>query len=409
MFFCGLGLFILVASIIGATQYKWGSWISVVTSSIAFIFLIMAYGSKDTEEFMVDTVIALVFIAVSALIIFIKVKRFINDKKKNERVLEEKTIHDNKIKFYNECASKGIKDCSDDVVKQKATLIADKYKLKYSNIIDLFNEAKSLVEKDQEDTQKEKFERQKNAEKSELEKLDKYANLIGLEKSIAYCEDLIKGDEVQLYLVNAKVKHNKSVYSSAYQKEHDWATLGGIANGIAGPAAGVATALDVQSKNAQIRQQNNIIATNEMNSFIRTSSEKSSLEKRIELHKKSLENVKTKVVLQTSTADCWKNISISAGEISISETGTCSITATAKLKESIVVYENVPGIIDGTIIAHIIDENGKEVGTANLVIPFIGLRTTNDTILKGMCLCCCKQNNKYSLEFEPKNLWVIEE
>ncbi len=40
------------------------------------------------------------------------------------------------------------------------------------------------------------------------------------------------------------------------QKEKDWAVHGGIASGIAGPIAGIATAMNVQNENAQIRAYN---------------------------------------------------------------------------------------------------------------------------------------------------------
>lgn len=40
------------------------------------------------------------------------------------------------------------------------------------------------------------------------------------------------------------------------QNEKDWAVHGGIASGIAGPIAGIATAMNVQNENAQIRAYN---------------------------------------------------------------------------------------------------------------------------------------------------------
>lgn len=48
----------------------------------------------------------------------------------------------------------------------------------------------------------------------------------------------------------------QAIMSASQQKEHDWAIHGGIASGIAGPAAGLAAAADIQAKNAQIRAQN---------------------------------------------------------------------------------------------------------------------------------------------------------
>ena len=40
------------------------------------------------------------------------------------------------------------------------------------------------------------------------------------------------------------------------EQEHDWAVMGGLANGLAGPGAGIATAVNAQIENAQIRARN---------------------------------------------------------------------------------------------------------------------------------------------------------
>lgn len=81
----------------------------------------------------------------------------------------------------------------------------------------------------------------------------KYEGLIGREKRIAM---LTAEREALLQKADTLKNGAKAVMSASQQKEKDWAVHGGIANGIAGPAAGVATAINIQAQNAQIRAQN---------------------------------------------------------------------------------------------------------------------------------------------------------
>ena len=60
---------------------------------------------------------------------------------------------------------------------------------------------------------------------------------------------------------DAEIMHNaNSLYSMSAGREKDWAIHGGIADAIAGPAAGIAIAADIQQKNAQTRAANTQLA-----------------------------------------------------------------------------------------------------------------------------------------------------
>lgn len=72
-------------------------------------------------------------------------------------------------------------------------------------------------------------------------------------------EALLKAalEEAQLKLA----QYDGSGFTPHLQREKDWAIHGGIAEGIAGPAAGVATALNVMKENEKIREQNSQMLT----------------------------------------------------------------------------------------------------------------------------------------------------
>lgn len=103
------------------------------------------------------------------------------------------------------------------------------------------------------------------------EKIKEYLQRLG-ETSVQYKEKLKKKikledelDEVTK-LINEKneaqdamIRMSKYVANSAYKEpEHDWAIIGGITQGLAGPGAGMAAAHEAMEKNRKIRERNEV-------------------------------------------------------------------------------------------------------------------------------------------------------
>ena len=68
-------------------------------------------------------------------------------------------------------------------------------------------------------------------------------------------------------------------------------------------------------------------------------------------------------------------------------------------------FDDVPAIVDGTIIAKIYDGD-QLCGTAQLVLPMYGVG--RDIPLNGICIDCCKPGKTYTAKFSAKNLWAME-
>ena len=189
------------------------------------------------------------------------------------------------------------------------------------------------------------------------------------------------------------------------QKEHDWALHGGIASGIAGPAAGLAVAADIQAENERIRAENAINA--ELLAPIIQNSKDAikQYRKYVKALEKEIEEAKIKLVSTDDAETCLSKISFSNTEVEVSETGTCTVTTSAKLASPMFIYDNVEATIDGTIIANIYDEKTL-IGSALLVLPKFGVE--QETELRGMCLYCGTEGKTYTVEFTATNLWAIE-
>ena len=342
--------------------------------------------------------IGLVLFALGIVIIFIEASAV----KKEVQIRAAEMEEDKKIAFYDECKKNGIEECESEKEIQKATLIAQKYKMQYSDVSILFYEAKASLEKDIANKKEAEFNTKKDEERKQYNELNKYSNYKGRDKRIA-----MLSDEMVDALKSAETLRAgaQAIMSASQQKEHDWVIHGGIASGIAGPAAGLAAAADIQAKNAQIRAQNE--ANAKMFAPIMMTSYNGAAEH--DRHASSLqeeiETTKIKLVSNDDAKTCLSKISFSNTKVEISETGTCTVTTLAELEKPMIIFDDVEAIIDGTIIANIYD--GKAlVDTALLVLPKYGVKGA--TKLKGMCLYCGTKGKHYTVKYAATNLWAME-
>lgn len=324
---------------------------------------------------------------------------------KNKIITAETQEKNKKEEFYKECLKADLKECKNEKELQKAKLIAEKHGIKYSNISELYSEAKVLFEKKKQKELDDSLKAKREEERAEQKVLVKYEGLIGREKRIAM---LTAEREALLQKADTLKNGAKAVMSASQQKEKDWAIHGGIANGIAGPAAGAATALNIQAQNAQIRAQNKAnlqtYAPLITNSYMGAVSYESQARSVAE----TIENAKTKLLAKDDVQTCLKRLAFTETKVEVSETGTCTVTTKVALTEPFTIFEDVKAVIDGTIIAKIYDGETM-VGTAALVLPSKGIGYYHDPYpLKGMCLYCGKKDRDYRIEFAAVDLWAME-
>ncbi len=322
--------------------------------------------------------------------------------KRSEKKMKPLRYEYNKKNFYKECVQNGIKKLSTEKEIQKAKLIAQKHNIEYTDIVALFSEAENLFDVDTANKKEAEINRKKAEEKNQYAELIEYLSFKGRDKRIA-----ILSAERADALKSAKTLRAgaQAVMSASQQKEHDWAIHGGIASGIAGPAAGLATAADIQAKNAKIRAQNEANAKAFAPIMMASYSGASDYDRRANALQEEIETTKTKLVSDDDAKTCLSKIIFSNTKVETSETGTCTVTTSAMLAERMIIFDDVEAIIDGTIIAKIYD--GKTlVGTASLVLPKYGVR--GETKLKGMCLYCGTKGKTYTVEYAAVNLWAME-
>lgn len=310
-------------------------------------------------------------------------------------------------RFYADCRKERVTDCVSPKNRQKAELIAQKHHCNYTDIAAYFTEAQALVRNEgkqkAEDAARARLEERKAEETSMFYRTTTFSTLHGREKRI---QMLTVEREQNLELARKAHTLANFALNSSQQKEIDWATHGGIAAVIAGTAAGVAVAADIQQKNAQIRAQNAANLQAVSGGYLSVLSEASTYEKQAKEIAGMIEQTKTKLVADTPSEEVLKLLNISVSSATVSETGACIIKAAVSPKDpQILIYEDVPAVVDGTINAHIF-QNQQEVGTAKLVLPTMG--AGKDTQLEGICLQGAAQGVPCSVTFSADNLWLIE-
>ena len=141
------------------------------------------------------------------------------------------------------------------------------------------------------------------------------------------------------------------------QKEHDWATHGGIASGIAGPAAGIATALDIQAKNAVIREQNAKMMPYVAMVSSSYSNTASGYREEYNRYAADLRACNTKLVSTDSKEEVMKNIIIKDAKYTVSTTGAVTVEATFNIDPNYRIFESTKPTIDGCVACRLMQGN----------------------------------------------------
>lgn len=243
--------------------------------------------------------------------------------------------------------------------------------------------------------------------------------LNGSKKREQMLHDLISDYNAKITAISEGEKAMKTlgmVYLDQQKKESDWAVMGGIAEGIAGPAAGLAVAINTMANNAKIQQYNeNMRQTSKsiLSGTTQLSEDRTTLEKERNKLLELLSETKKKISLSTpNSAEIWETIKKDNVLVKKNESGVLSVTANITFKSplSVKVPDGVQLVVDGTLKSSLYYENNR-VGDVYFPLPLFGIpvNTVSSITLDGMCDHSVEYGGKYAIKFEnEQNLWVME-
>lgn len=228
------------------------------------------------------------------------------------------------------------------------------------------------------------------------------------EESLSNLEGLAKYNQMDEAAARRYQEGIKAMYqlgmimqqSVSQKQEKDWAFLGGVASGIAGPVAGVVTAANAMMDNEQIRAENAAARAwgAKQNAFYQDLARQAQRESPVAL---SMEELKKKYVaiFSWAPATLFSLLSLSDIKTEIDEvTGAVIVSANWKQADNSI-------CIDGTLRAKLYTDQGECAGCAYLVLPksgTVGFRG----YLSGICVSP-KPSAQYTVKIEPVDLWEL--
>lgn len=370
--------------------------------------ILMWGGYTFGQSSMVGCGVFLLLVGVVMVFIGINIHKKIKEEKKQAEIAaEEAKATEAKRKFYQDCRAANIYEIDTEEKRQKAILLARRYGLETSNVDELYREAAQMVMGMEEAERQRKFEERKQEEKTKYAELTQYAEFVGRDKRLKMLTDMQLEYVGKLQKLGALGGRVQSIANASMQREKDWAVHGGIASGIAGGAAGLATAMDIQAQNAQIRANNEAIGRASAMFALKVAEQKSSYERIIERYEKDIQEAETKLVSGLSAEELMPMLSVKVSDVQISDTGAFTVKAEIAKQGTIKAFEDLQSeaVIDGTISADFY-QNGSKVGSALLVLPTYGIGSP--ATVEGICLSGAVENVPYKVRFTPYHLWAME-
>lgn len=206
------------------------------------------------------------------------------------------------------------------------------------------------------------------------------------------------------------------IYASQQKKETSWAVMGGIAEGIAGPAAGILAASNTIANNRRIQQYNESVrkaSMDIMSGIPSVAGDRYKLEEEREKINQKLNEAKNKVVLSKPVAEeVWQNIKVGKATVKKNPSGVLTVSVPVSLKAPFVldVPDNVRMVVDGVLRAEVWFED-KRVDTVYFPLPIYGIphNMTAEIILDGMCGRSVEYDGEYTVKIgDYHNLWIME-
>ena len=378
-----------------------------------------------------------------------KIKKHKEEQKEQKKQEEERINHLNQQakegkwqfpaeKFFKLCEKENVKDLDNSFSLEKAKLLAercinettpeltkDNYAgyLTEDSIKAAWREGLLLVaEAEQKEIERKKQIKDVSPNETEgrfLKRAKELAILRGSAKRVRMLENM-SNDYMrrvrEITEAEQAMKQLGMLYLEQQQKTSDWAVLGGIAEGIAGPAAGVAVAMNTMANNQKIQQQNAAYrntAMSIMSGIPNLKGDKASLMDEVYKLSALMEGCKSKVVLSTPSSDeVWRHFTIGKTKVERRESGVLAVSVPVQLKNSfdLNLPDGVEVVIDGTIAGEVWC-NKEFVADIYFPLPIYGLpiNMCGEYTLDGMCARSAEYEMKYTVKLKDKqNLWLIE-
>ncbi|MGN1157003.1 MAG: hypothetical protein ACI4TK_12570 [Agathobacter sp.] len=341
-------------------------------------------------------------------------------------------------KFYRLCQDGKVSGLNDEFSMQKAIILAKQVITEADGNIDLSNceeylkkeslegflkKGESLANKANEKIILEQ-KQPRNANPSEPEKTfikraSELPFLSGCDKRVKMLSNLSEDyDKKYIAMLEGEEALRKlgMIYAGQQQRETSWAVMGGLAEGIAGPAAGIMAASNTMANNQRIREHNESVrkaSMDIMSGIPSLTGDRNKLEEEWAKIRQQRNEAHSKVVLtKPATDEIWRNIRVGKATVKKNPSGVLKVSVPLTLKAPFVldVPENVHMVVDGVLRAEVWFED-KYVDNVYFPLPIYGIPTsmTAEVTLDGMCGRSVEFDGEYTVKIaDTQNFWIME-
>ena len=332
-------------------------------------------------------------------------------------------------KFYEQCEKDGWNDIDNDIHIRKMILVA-KNLIKadgkdYAGVYNAYASAEqvkkffSIVKTQKQiDENKMKMEREEKESRPQPVTLSYNENSIVqfnqncknfryAEKRREYLKNLIRVEEATLWNAESKYKAAEKNWRNSFytNKGNDWAIAGGIANAIAGPAAGVMVASQVIADNEANKSFNNLVTRVAWDKTYDAEKVLDASKERLQKYKDDLASLDTKIVFEEIPSEelCGKLIINAA--LNEQQNNMLEVS----IRNNYCKKMDVTTVVDGTIQVKVFCD-GNLLEEVCVALPCYGVRSRKTNVVKTFLhykMIPGKAN--YSFETEPNFLWLMEE
>ena len=364
---------------------------------------------SDLFNSMIWCIVCWALMTVGCLMLF---GYYVRSKCKDEQLwlhIEEEESAYNKLKFLQACFKQGVYDLDTRKNRERIVLIAEntKAELKIEDPEAAFREAMEVLEQELSKLREIDLEKQKKEEKQQYWESLRYVRDHGRRKQLHMLSDLLEEctGELSGYNEISRAMNKREVELS--RESSSWAVAGGAASAIAGPAAGLAVAMDTKQRAEEQRARDRVMfdALTPMRNM--TYHNAALAREKAERLQKAIDDTQVSLMDDQHQQKYFDLLEIQLDTMKIEETGTCRIDIQVKAKKKAFVLDNVPAMIDGVLLGELYAGDVK-IDTVQFVLPLYGVSKDRACTASGMSLYTCEQNKEYRLEFKPQDIWAIE-
>jgi|GEM_PF-2793300 len=326
--------------------------------------------------------------------------------------------------FYGFCLNAGIKDLDSSVNQQKALLIINGNPTlnNINNIealhVKMFQIALDDIHAIKIKTETDRVADIRGKEHERFHKEEHLASFAGREKRLFMLREQLNRVRERENVIREGLRQaaiaGAAISAAHEKKESSWGTLGGIAAGIAGPAAGAAVAMDTMAKNREVRAHNAQVrsaVSSILSSDIRGGYDGlSDLRKQEEVLTKEIAKAQVALTNDALTKDeIFASLKITDIVQERTDSGAIIITATVAAAKEFAIdgAEDLETTIDGSIAMQVIFDNGI-AGQAYLNLPLYGIGADDAAVkVDGICHTA-EQGKTYTINPVPHALWIME-